>query len=68
MGWGVYYRGFFPGGVRLVSLLNNSFSVEQVISNVTFTNVLKQVLLSALIIFFLWSAKCFFDSLCDSYL
>ena len=59
---GVAYRGFFPGGLSKIGelLINSSFSVEQVISYFAVTGVSKQVLLFALIIFHLRSAKCFF--------
>ena len=61
-GWGVAYRLFFPGDLSKIgeSLINNSFSVEQAFSYFTVTGVSKQVLLFALIIFYLRSAKCFF--------
>ena len=70
MGGGVAYRGFFPGGLSKKGelLINNSFSVEQVISYFAVTGVSKQVLLFALIIFHLRSAKCFFHGLRDRFL
>ena len=60
-GWGLAYRGFFPGGLSEIGelLTNNSFSVEQAISYFTVTGVSKQVLLFPLIIFYPRSAKCF---------
>ena len=63
-GWGVAYRLFFPGDLSKIgeSLINNSFSVEQAFSYFTVTGVSKQVLLFALIIFYLRSAKCFLIS------
>ena len=70
-GGGVAYRIFFPGDLSKVgeSLINNSFSVEQAFSYFTVTGVSKQVLLFALIIFYLQSAKCFFfHRLSDSFL
>ena len=48
--------------------INNSFSVEQAISYFAVTGVSKQVLLFALIIFHLRSAKCFFHGLRDRFL
>ena len=48
-------------------LINNSFSVEQAISYFTVTGVSKEVLLCALIIFYLQPAECFFHGLCDSF-
>ena len=50
---------FFPGGLSKTGELsiNNSFSVKQAISYFTVTGVSKQVLLFALIIFYLRSAK-----------
>ena len=61
-------RFFFQGALNKIGelLINNSFSVEQVISYFTVTSVSKQVLLFALIIFYLRSAKYFFHGLCDS--
>ena len=61
-GWGIDYRGFFPGDLGNIGelFINNSFSVEQAISYFAVTGVSKQVLLFALIIFHLRSAKCFF--------
>ena len=61
-GWGIAYRGFFPGGLGEIGelFINNSFSVEQAINYFAVTGVSKQVLLFALIIFHLRSAKCFF--------
>ena len=68
-GRGVTHPGFFPGASSKIGelLINNSFSVEQVISYFTVTSVSKQVLLFALIIFYLQSAKYFFHGLCDSF-
>ena len=57
-------RGLFLGGLSKIGelLLNSSFSVEKAyISYFTVTGVSKQPLLFALIIFFLGSAKCFFQ-------
>ena len=67
---GVAYRGFFPGCLSKIGelLINSSFSVEQVISYFAVTGVSKQVLLFALIIFHLRSAKCFFHGLSDRFL
>ena len=64
-GWGIAYRGFFPGGLGKIGelFINNSFSVEQPISYFAVTGDSKQVLLFALIIFHLRSAKCFFFSI-----
>ena len=61
---------FFPGDSSKIDelLIHNSFSVEQTISYLTVTGVSKQVLLFALIIFYLRSAKCFFHGLRDSFL
>ena len=62
-GWGIAYSGFFfPGGLGEIGelFINNSFSVEQAINYFAVTGVSKQVLLFALIIFHLRSAKCFF--------
>ena len=61
-GWGIDYRGFFPGDLGNIGelFINNSFSVEQAISYFAVTGVSKQVLLFALIIFHLRSAKCLF--------
>ena len=61
-GWGIAYWGFFPGGLGEIGelFINNSFSVEQAINYFAVTGVSKQVLLFALIIFHLRSAKCFF--------
>ena len=71
-GWGIAYRGFFPGGLGKIGelFINNSFSVEQPISYFAVTGDSKQVLLFALIIFHLRSAKCFFffHSLRDRFL
>ena len=69
-GGGVAYRGFFLGGLSKIGelLINSSFSVEQVISYFAVTGVSKQVLLFALIIFHLRSAKCFFHGLRDRFL
>ena len=60
-GWGVAHRGFFPRGLMKIGklLINNSFSVEQAFSY----RSSKQVLLFALIIFYLRPAKCFFARL-----
>ena len=63
-GVGGSYRGLFLGGLSKIGelLINNSFSVEKAyISYFTVTGVSKQPLLFALIIFFLESAKCFFQ-------
>ena len=54
---GIDYRlGFFPGDLGKIGELfvNNSFSVEQVISYFAVTGVSKQILLFALIIFHLY--------------
>ena len=61
---------FFPGDLSKIDelLIHNSFSVEQTISYFTVTGVSKQVLLFALIIFYLRSAKCFFHGLRDRFL
>ena len=59
-GGGLLTDFFFPGDLIGESLINNSFSVEQAFSYFTVTGVSKQVLLFALIIFYLRSAKCFF--------
>ena len=69
-GRGVTHLGFFQGALSKIGelLINTSFSVEQVISYFTVTSVSKQVLLFALIIFYLRSAKYFFHALCDSFL
>ena len=61
---GVAYRGLFLGGLSKIgeSLINSSFSLEKAyISYFAVTGVSKQALLFALIIFFLGSAKCFFQ-------
>ena len=60
--WG---RGLLTGGLsKIVELvINNSFSVEQAISYFTVTGVSKPILLFALTIFSLQSAKCFFSRL-----
>ena len=50
------------------SLINNSFFVEQAMSYFTVTGVSNQVLLFALIIFYIRSAKSLFHRLCDSFL
>ena len=65
--WGIAYRGFFPGDLSKIGelFINNSFSVEQAIGYFAVTGVSKQVLLFALIIFHLRSAKCFFQGLRD---
>ena len=46
---------FFPGGLSKIGqlLINNSFSVQQAISYFIVTGVSKQVLLFALIIYYL---------------
>ena len=69
-GWGIDYRGFFPGDLGNICelFINNSFSVEQAISYFAVTGVSKQVLFFALIIFHLRSAKCFFHGLRDRFL
>ena len=69
-GWGIDYRGFFPGDLGKIGelFINNSFSVEQAISYFAVTGVSKQVLFFALIIFHLRSAKCFFHGLRDRFL
>ena len=56
MGWGVAYRGFCREGLSKIGelLINKSFYVEKVISYFTVSGVSKQVLLFALIIFYLW--------------
>ena len=66
-GWGIDYRGFFPGDLGKIGefFINNSFSVEQAISYFAVTGVSKQLLFFALIIFHLRSAKCFFHGLRD---
>ena len=66
-GWGIDYRGFFPGDLGNICelFINNSFSVEQAISYFAVTGVSKQLLFFALIIFHLRSAKCFFHDLRD---
>ena len=58
---GVAYRGLFPGSLSKIGelIINSSFSVEKAISYFTVTSVSKQVLLLALIMFYLQSAKCF---------
>ena len=58
---GVAYRGLFPGSLSKIGelIINSSFSVEKAISYSTVTSVSKQVLLLALIMFYLRSAKCF---------
>ena len=69
-GWGIDYRGFFPGDLGKIGelFINNSFSVEQAISYFAVTGVSKRVLFFALIIFHLRSAKCFFHGLRDRFL
>ena len=65
------YTGFFfQGGLSQIGelLINKSTTFEQAISYFTVTGVSKQVLLFAVIIFHLWSAKCFFHGLRDSFL
>ena len=59
---------FFPGGLSKIDelLIHNNFSDEQTIGCFTVTGVSKQVLLFALIIFYLRLAKCFFHG--DSFL
>ena len=63
---------FFPEGLGAIGelFINNSFSVEQAINYFAVTGVSKQVLLFALIIFHLRSAKCFlfFHGLRDRFL
>ena len=61
---GVAYRGLFLWGMSKIGelLINSSFSLEKTyISYFAVTGVSKQALLFALIIFFLGSAKCFFQ-------
>ena len=61
---GVAYRDLFLGGLSKIGelLINSSFSLEKAyISYFAVTGVSKQALLFALIIFFLGSAKCFFQ-------
>ena len=61
---GVAYRGLFLWGLSKIGelLINSSFSLEKAyISYFAVTGVSKQALLFALIIFFLGSAKCFFQ-------
>ena len=69
-GWGIDYRGFFPGDLGNICelFINNSFSVEQAISYFAVTGVSKRVLFFALIIFHLRSAKCIFHGLRDRFL
>ena len=57
------YRGLFPGGLIKIGelIINSSFSVEKAISYCKVTSVSKQVFLLALIMFYLRSAKCFFQ-------
>ena len=58
------YRGLFLWGLSKIGelLINASFSLEKAyISYFAVTGVSKQALLFALIIFFLGSAKCFFQ-------
>ena len=64
-GVGDCLQRFFPGGLSKIGelFIYNSFSVEQPISYFA-----EQVLLFALIIFHLRSAKCFFHGLCDRFL
>ena len=61
-GVGDCLQRFFPGVLGEIGelFINNSFSVEQAINYFAVTGVSKQVLLFALIIFHLRSAKCFF--------
>ena len=53
---------FFPGGLGKIGglLVNNNFSVEQPISYFILTGVSKQVLLFALIIYYLSRLNTFF--------
>ena len=69
-GFGVAYRGFFSNCLSKIGelFINNSYSVAQAISYFTVTGVSNQVLLFALIIFYIRSAKYFFHGLCDSFL
>ena len=48
-GWGIDYRGFFPGDLGNICelFINNSFSVEQAISYFAVTGVSKRVLFFA---------------------
>ena len=67
---GLLTEVFFSGGLSKIGelFISNSFSVEQAISYFAVTGVSKQVLLFALIIFHLRSAKCFFHGLRDRFL
>ena len=69
-GVGDWLQRFFPGDLGKIGelFINNSFSVEQAISYLAVTGVSKQLLFSALIIFHLRSAKCFFHCLRDRFL
>ena len=69
-GGGSCLHSFFPGvWITMVRYSTyNSFSVGQAISQFTVTSVSKQVLLFSLIFVYLWSAKCFFHRLRDSFL
>ena len=69
-GWGIDYRGFFPGDLGKIGelFINNSFSVEQAISYFAVTGVSNQVLFFTLIIFHLRSDKCFFHGLRNRFL
>ena len=69
-GVGDCLQRFFLGDLNKIGelFINNSFSVEQAIGYFAVTGVSKQVLLSALIIFHLRSAKCFFHGLRDRFL
>ena len=60
---GVLTEVFFQGGLSKIGqlIINSSFSVEKAISYFTVSSVSKQVLLFALIMFYLRSAKCFFQ-------
>ena len=58
---GFAYRSLFPGSLSKIGelIINSSFSVEKAVNYSTVTSVSKQVLLLALIMFYLRSAKCF---------
>ena len=60
-GVGGCLQRFFPEGLSSELFINNSFSVKQAISYFTVTGVSKQVLLFALIIFYLRSVKMLFS-------
>ena len=60
-GVGGCLQSFFPEGLSSELFINNSFSVKQAISYFTVTGVSKQVLLFALIIFYLRSVKMLFS-------